>query len=89
VKLPQVILSHDPAAPQLPPTTSPIAKYLYDLNLTDACHHALKSFNGISTLILNRLFIECEQAGVIRAEVLEEFYYLGLFDLDSGGIDGK
>lgn len=27
--------------------------------------------------------LECEQAGVIRSEVLQDFYHIGLFDLNS------
>lgn len=70
----------------IPHNASPMARLLFDLKFAEACQLALQNFNG-KNFLFNRSILECEQAGVVRAEVLEDFYFLGLFDLET--IDNK
>jgi hypothetical protein len=49
--------------------------------LEDAAKVAIDNFRGNIKCFISH--IECDQEGVIRKEVFEDFHFIGLFDLDS------
>lgn len=59
----------DQPLPSARPINSKLVKQLLDINISDACLSAIQCFT------------ENEVTGILRAEVFESFYFLGLFEL--------
>jgi hypothetical protein len=61
--------------------SNPFVSLLLEDKFTKACSLAVNSFNGKHYCLNIITRLEYELAGVIRLEVLEQFHYLGFFDL--------
>ena len=62
---------------------SSIFDLLSNCQINVACIKAVNSFKGKQYLKSHNLNIESESSGVIRFDTLENFFFLGLFDLES------